>query len=338
MEDVVLHYKPGDAGDLNSLVEKTGRVLESFSCRVQPVFNPWFPSARDRWLPIRPSRPAPILISAINWESSEKAQTHQDSTNTTSVPCASQAERPPDFTSNCVQGREEPPSLTRQPTEDKQQNPKDGVFISERPHDLLRISLHSRSNHNTQAETTKLSTEKQPKHGLCVPETPNDLAPTSLSGRTYPNRRMETQRLSPDKQPQKHKDGGLVTDGEVRRSWSVFAHKGHSAQNSQSLSKQFHKMVWKHRLHLHQRAKWLICEHNCGSTGNIEQVWRELNRAIRSSRLPTANANIQREQAEIWVFCDVVHCEYVGKYLKEELRLSGKITMSVHKLGNILSL
>ena len=64
MEDVVLYYKSADAAtkpEVNSLLAKTEGALKSFPCRVPPVFIPWFPSAGDRWLPIRPSKPAPIL-------------------------------------------------------------------------------------------------------------------------------------------------------------------------------------------------------------------------------------------------------------------------------------
>ncbi|KAG7219744.1 hypothetical protein INR49_018837, partial [Caranx melampygus] len=66
-------------------------------------------------------------------------------------------------------------------------------------------------------------------------------------------------------------------------------------------------------------------------------VWRSLSRSVRSSRLPTCNANIQRERAEIWVFCDVLYSEQVGRLLKEELQLSGRISLSVRRLGNVFS-
>lgn len=64
MEDVVLHYQPRSAGGLNSLLERTEKLLKPFPCRTPPVFTPWYPSvATDRRLPIRPARPAPIIIS-----------------------------------------------------------------------------------------------------------------------------------------------------------------------------------------------------------------------------------------------------------------------------------
>uniref|UniRef100_A0A3Q0R3A5 Zgc:101664 n=1 Tax=Amphilophus citrinellus TaxID=61819 RepID=A0A3Q0R3A5_AMPCI len=110
----------------------------------------------------------------------------------------------------------------------------------------------------------------------------------------------------------------------------------HDGPSSQSLSKQFHHTVSIHGLHLRQRAKWVIRELNCGTAGNIEEVGGI--RSVRSSRLPTCNANIQRERAEIWVFCDVLHSEQVGRFLKDELKLSGRISLTVHRLGNIFSM
>lgn len=104
------------------------------------------------------------------------------------------------------------------------------------------------------------------------------------------------------------------------------------------MSKHFHHMVTVHRLHLHQRVKWVIGRHNCGTSRDIEQVWRAVNRSVQSARLPTCNANIQRERAEIWVFCDVVHSEHVGRSLKDELQLSGTIRLLDHRQGDILSM
>ncbi|KAG7282388.1 hypothetical protein CRUP_029709 [Coryphaenoides rupestris] len=124
----------------------------------------------------------------------------------------------------------------------------------------------------------------------------------------------------------------------VRRSWSIVAHSGLPPQSTAALSQRFHQTVAEHGLHLRQRVRWLIGQHNWLSSGDMEQVWRQLHRSIRSSRLPTCNANIQREQRQIWVFCDVLYSEHVGKYLKEELTLSGHITLSVPKLGDILTL
>uniref|UniRef100_A0A4W5R1S5 Zgc:101664 n=1 Tax=Hucho hucho TaxID=62062 RepID=A0A4W5R1S5_9TELE len=124
---------------------------------------------------------------------------------------------------------------------------------------------------------------------------------------------------------------------EVKRSWSVFSPRGVYIHNTQTFSKQFHKVVWRHRLHMRQRAKWVIDKLNF-VTGDIEHIWRGLNRAIRNSMLPTCNANIQRDLTQICVFCDILYCEYVGNYLKEEFQVTGQITLFVHRLGDIFTL
>ncbi|XP_063340010.1 shieldin complex subunit 3 [Pelmatolapia mariae] len=237
MEDVVLHYQPGSADELGSLLETTQKLLEPFPLRAPPAFTPWFPTLTgDRPLPIRPAKPAPVVT--------------------------------------CLD--DSPAAEVR---------PRDGD-----------------------------------------PETHCNLHPVS------PNNR-------PEKQPHKDKDGAFGTGSEVRRSrWSVFTQRGVLQQSLQSLSKQFHHAVSVHGLHLHQRAKWVIGELNCGAARDIEEVWRTLSRSARTSCLPSCNANIQRERGEIWVFCDVLHSEQVGRFLKEELRLSGRIGLSVHRLGNVFSM
>ncbi|XP_034548873.1 shieldin complex subunit 3 [Notolabrus celidotus] len=164
-----------------------------------------------------------------------------------------------------------------------------------------------------------------------VSETPNHLLPSSH----FNEPETQISRLSPDE----HRHVLPVTNSPRKRSWSVFTQRGVLLQSPQSLSKPFHHAVSKHRLHLRQRAKWVISQDNCGGAEDIEQVWRSLSRLVRtSSRLPSCNANIQREQAEIWVFCDVLQAEQVGRFLKEELQLAGRISLSVHRLGNIFSM
>lgn len=255
MEDVVLHYQPGSAVGLSSLLERTEKLLESFPCRTPPVFTPWFPdAAADLHLPIRPAKPAPVITG-------------------TDIHTAQNKPQKPDANG----------LVDRPPAETPPENPQDGVGVSGTPKCLL-----------PERQVTRL--------------------------------------------PPENTDGLLVTHSPVKRSWSVFTQKGVLLPSSQSLSKQFHHMVSVHRLHLHQRAKWVISQHNCGAARDIEQVWRALSRSVQSSRLPTCNANIQREWAEIWVFCDVVHCERVGRLLKDELQLLGRIGLSVRRLGNIFSM
>ncbi|XP_033946968.1 shieldin complex subunit 3 [Pseudochaenichthys georgianus] len=261
MEDVVLHYQPGSAAGLSSLLERTEKLLEPFPCRIPPVFTRWYPSSTDHHLPIRPAKPAPVITCSDEFFFSDsRTQTPQ------------------------IQSQK--PEVDGPPAETSPENPQ------------------------------------EPKDVACISETPNYLFP---------------EREVPRLHTEKHKDVFPVTELPVKRSWSVFSQKG-GLQSSQSLSKQFRHMVSLHRLHLHQRAKWVIRLHNCGAARDIEQVWRSLNRSVQSSTLPTCNANIQRERAEIWVFCDVVHSEQVGCLLKDELQLTGRIRLSVHRLDNIFSM
>ncbi|XP_047448950.1 shieldin complex subunit 3 [Mugil cephalus] len=143
--------------------------------------------------------------------------------------------------------------------------------------------------------------------------------------------------------PRKHKNGdedGLSsTPSPSKRSWSIFTRRRAPQQSSSPLlSKRFRHVVSVHGLHLHQRVRWVIGEHNCGPARDMEQVWRTLSRLVRTSKLPTCNANIQRERAEIWAFCDVLYSEQVGRFLKDELQLSGRIVLSVRRLEAVFSL
>ncbi|XP_077456179.1 shieldin complex subunit 3 [Stigmatopora argus] len=127
------------------------------------------------------------------------------------------------------------------------------------------------------------------------------------------------------------------------RSWNVLACRGACGSGSRSeagpsSSKGFRGAVSAHGLHPRQRSKWIITQHNCGAARDIQQVWRTLNRAARAGGLPTCNATIRRERSEIWVFCDVLYSETVGRFLKERLRLTGSIALSVHKHGKVFSL
>lgn len=204
MEDVVLHYQPGSAAGLSSVLERTEKLLESFPCRTPPVFTPWFPTAADRHLPIRPAKPAPVITCSGGLLSDSRTHSHSH-------------------------------SHTAQNT---LQEPEVDGLVGERPHDRLPEN------------------PQEPKD-VCVSETPNHLVPE-----------REVSRLPPDK----HKDGLPVTDSPHKRSWSIFTQRGVLQSAPSSLSKQFHHMVSVHRLHLHQRVKWVISQHNCGAARDIEQV------------------------------------------------------------------
>lgn len=213
---MVLHYQPGSAAGLSSLLERTEKLLESFPCRTPPVFTPWFPSVRDCRLPIRPAKPAPVITC-------------------TGDPLVSES------------------SSNTHTTQSKVQKLNDDCVTAEGLHECPR------------AETTRTPCEK-PRNckNVCSSKAPNLLLPASLFNK--PERGIS--RLSPEK----HREDFPVTDSPIKRSWSVFAQKGILLQSSQSLSKQFHRMVSVHRLHLRQRVKWVIDQHNCGTARDIEQV------------------------------------------------------------------
>lgn len=137
---------------------------------------------------------------------------------------------------------------------------------------------------------------------------------------------------APDARAERKPESGAKRS---ERSWCVIADRAAPLTIPRSFSRLFRRTVEKHGLDARQRVKWVVCERNCGAVG-VEELWLQLNRAIRRSRLPTCNANFQRALAQIWLYCDVFYCEYIGNFLKHEFRLSGKITLTVHKLGDII--
>ncbi|MFT7797376.1 uncharacterized protein LOC108938065 [Arapaima gigas] len=143
--------------------------------------------------------------------------------------------------------------------------------------------------------------------------------------------------MHPKAQPVQH--DGMIPEEKMRlrRSWSVPKQGSTFSKNIQPYSDQFQKVVEHFQLHLLQRAKWIIAELNC-VTSSLEHVWIILTRTMRQSKLPSCNANIQRDLAQIWVFCDVLYSEYVGHFLKREFKLTGKISLSVHKQGTVFSI
>ncbi|XP_043968143.1 shieldin complex subunit 3 [Gambusia affinis] len=220
MDRVVLHYQPGSALRLSTLLQQTQRLLEPLALRPPAAFRPWFPCDSAHRRPIRPAKPPPRI------------------------------------------------------------GPAGGVPTENQP--------------GTTDRTQDVPARVQLRAPLTEREVPA-----------------------------------------VRRSWSVSRQSRVQLQSRMSLSSRLRRLVSLHRLHLRQRAKWVITQQNCS---NLEEAWRRLSRCVRRAGLPTCNANIQRERAEIWVFCDVLHCEQVGRHLKDELRLAGRIHLDVHRLGNIFSM
>ncbi|XP_054895031.1 shieldin complex subunit 3 [Poeciliopsis prolifica] len=224
MDRVVLHYRPGSALRLSTLLQQTQRLLEPPALRPPPAFRPWFPRGSAHRRPIRPAKPPPRI------------------------------------------------------------GPAGGV-----------------------------PTENQPGITDWMQDAPG-----------------RVQLVAPGTGPGTERDVPAV-----RRSWSVSRQSGVQVESRMSLSSRLRRLVSLHRLHLRQRAKWVITQQNCS---DLEEAWRCLSRSVRRAGLPTCNANIQRERAEIWVFCDVLHCEQVGRHLKDELWLAGRIHLAVHRLGNIFSM
>lgn len=124
---------------------------------------------------------------------------------------------------------------------------------------------------------------------------------------------------------------------EFKRSWSVSVPGRLLGENVQPFSKEFQQVLEGFQLHSLQRAKWVIEECNCKGM-DLESVWTLLSRAMRHSKLPTCNANIQRDLGQIWIFCDILYCEYVANFLKQHFQLAGKLSLVVHKHGNIFSM
>ncbi|KAM7148274.1 shieldin complex subunit 3 [Molossus nigricans] len=122
-----------------------------------------------------------------------------------------------------------------------------------------------------------------------------------------------------------------------RRSWSVSLPSRNCTENIFPLSKKLQDSLKALNLHSFYRARWTI-EHTICNNQTLEDIWVKLNRIIRHNELPSCNATIQRHLGQIWVFCDIMYCEYVGNLLKRRLALTGKMNLFVHKYGVIFSM
>ncbi|XP_036349675.2 shieldin complex subunit 3 [Ochotona princeps] len=122
-----------------------------------------------------------------------------------------------------------------------------------------------------------------------------------------------------------------------RRAWSVSLPSSQCPGEILPLSKKLQDTLKTLSLHSLYRARWTI-EHTICNHQTLEDIWAKLNRIIRHNELPSCNATIQRHLSQIWVFCDIIYCEYVGNLLKKRLALTGKINLFVHKYGVIFSM
>lgn len=90
-------------------------------------------------------------------------------------------------------------------------------------------------------------------------------------------------------------------------------------------------------LHSLYRSRWTI-EHNVCKIQTLQEIWAKFNHLIIHNELLSCNAIIKRHLGQIWVFCDVNYCEYVGNVLKKRLALKGKIKLFMHIHSVIFSM
>ncbi|XP_073761518.1 shieldin complex subunit 3 [Callorhinus ursinus] len=122
-----------------------------------------------------------------------------------------------------------------------------------------------------------------------------------------------------------------------KRFWSVSLPNSNCTENIFPLSKKLQDSLKALNLHSLYRARWTI-EHAICNNQTLEDIWAKLNQIIRHNELPSCNATFQRHLGQIWVFCDIMYCEYVGSLLKGRLALAGKMNLFVHKYGVIFSM
>ncbi|XP_044124022.1 shieldin complex subunit 3 [Neovison vison] len=122
-----------------------------------------------------------------------------------------------------------------------------------------------------------------------------------------------------------------------KRFWSVSLPNSNCTENIFPLSKKLQDSLKALNLHSLYRARWTI-EHAICNNQTLEDIWAKLNHIIRHNELPSCNATFQRHLGQIWVFCDIMYCEYVGSLLKGRLALTGKMNLFVHKYGVIFSM
>ncbi|NXG51605.1 SHLD3 protein, partial [Psilopogon haemacephalus] len=133
--------------------------------------------------------------------------------------------------------------------------------------------------------------------------------------------------------------GELPPNGreKLKRSWSVSLPCPKLKEKILPLSEELQNNLERLKLHAFYRAKWTIEQSICNNQ-TLEDIWVKLNKLIKQNELPSCNATIQRSVGQIWIFCDILYCEYVRNILREKLCLMEKMNLIVHKFGIILSL
>ncbi len=326
--------------------------LEDASDRTKPIESeaerskPWFPSASDALKPLKPLKPAP-LISSEDLQSVSLRLEDPDRTK----PVESEAERSKPWFPSASDAHKPIKPLKHAPlisSEDLQS-------VSLRLEDPDRTKPVERSKpwfpsasdaHKPLKPAPLISSEDLQSVSLRL-EDPDRTKPVERSKPWFPSASNAHKPLKP---------APLISSEDLqsvslrledpdrtkpversKRSWCVITDRSAPLEITRSFSRLFLKTVEKHGLHLRQRVKWVVCERNCGAR-SMEELWLDLNRAIRRSRMPTCNANYQRALPQIWLYCDVFYCEYIGNVLKQEFQLSGQITLTAHKLGDIVQL
>ncbi|XP_068783617.1 shieldin complex subunit 3 [Struthio camelus] len=122
----------------------------------------------------------------------------------------------------------------------------------------------------------------------------------------------------------------------LKRSWSVSLPSAKIKEKSLPLSQELQNNLERLKLDVFCRAKWTIEQSVCNNQ-TLEDIWIKLNRLIKHNELPSCNATIQRSVGQIWIFCDILYCEYVRNVLRERLSLTDKMNLLVHKFGIIFS-
>ncbi|XP_063312989.1 shieldin complex subunit 3 [Pelobates fuscus] len=123
----------------------------------------------------------------------------------------------------------------------------------------------------------------------------------------------------------------------LRRSWSLCTSRCNWPETIIPLSEELKNHLNTLLLNPFHRGWWSIEPSMCGGL-NLEEVWMKLNRINKHHYLPSCNATLRRDLPEIWVFCDLQYCEHTGTFLKEKLKLTGKMKLYVRKHGIILHL
>lgn len=123
----------------------------------------------------------------------------------------------------------------------------------------------------------------------------------------------------------------------LRRSWSVSVARSDLKDKILPPSRELQSILENLKLHVFYRARWII-EPSTFNNQTLEDIWVKLNQMIKHNELPSCNATIRRCEDQIWVFCDILYCEYIGSNLRKKLNLRGVMNLFVHRHGIIYSL